>query len=114
VARARQQLKDLGADLLATGAQAGEIRADMPPGELAGYCLHSLTAAVSLPSEAAVRRLLAVTMFSSAQQPHCSPCQASAPSLTARPAMPSATTGSSHHQPRMVLASSPASTAAAR
>jgi AcrR family transcriptional regulator len=62
VARARQQLRDLVADLLATGAQAGEIRADIAPGELAGYCLHALTAAGSLPSEAAVRRLLAVTM----------------------------------------------------
>ena len=62
VARARQQLKDLVADLLATGAQAGEIRADIAPGELAGYCLHALTAAGSMPSEAAVRRLLVVTM----------------------------------------------------
>ena len=62
VARAQQQLQDLVADLLATGAQAGEIRADMAPGELASYCLHALTAAGSLPSESAVRRLLAVTM----------------------------------------------------
>jgi AcrR family transcriptional regulator len=62
VARARQQLRGLVADLLATGAQAGEIRADIAPGELAGYCLHALTAAGSLPSEAAVRRLLTVTM----------------------------------------------------
>jgi AcrR family transcriptional regulator len=62
VARARQQLRDLVADLLATGAQAGEVRADIEPGELASYCLHALTAAGSLPSEAAVRRLLAVTM----------------------------------------------------
>jgi AcrR family transcriptional regulator len=62
VARARQQLQGLVADLLAAGAQAGEIRADIAPDELAGYCLHALTAAGSLPSEAAVRRLLAVTM----------------------------------------------------
>jgi AcrR family transcriptional regulator len=62
VARARHQLKDLVADLLATGAQAGRIRTDIAPGELAGYCLHALIAAGSLPSEAAVRRLLAVTM----------------------------------------------------
>jgi AcrR family transcriptional regulator len=62
VARARQQLEDLVADLLATGAQAGHIRADIAPGELASYCLHALTAAGSLPSEAAVSRLLAVTM----------------------------------------------------
>ena len=69
VARARQQLKDLVADLLATGAQTGEIRADIAPGELAGYCLHALTAAGSLPSEAAVRRLLAVTMSGLRPQP---------------------------------------------
>lgn len=62
VARVREQLRDLVADLLATGAQKGEIRADIPPSELASYCLHALTGAGSLPSEAAVRRLLAVTM----------------------------------------------------
>ena len=62
VARARQQLQDLVADLLATGAGAGEIRSDIAPDELAGYCLHALTAAGALPAEAAVRRLLAVTM----------------------------------------------------
>lgn len=62
VTRARQQLQDLVAGLLAAGAQAGSIRADTAPDELAGYCLHALTAAGSLPSEAAVRRLLAVTM----------------------------------------------------
>ena len=39
------------------------------PGELAGYCLHALTAAGSLPSEAAVRRLLAVTMSGLRPQP---------------------------------------------
>jgi hypothetical protein len=58
VARARQQLWDLVADLLATGAQAGEIRTGIAPRELASYCLHALTAAGSLPSETAVRRLL--------------------------------------------------------
>jgi AcrR family transcriptional regulator len=69
VARARQQLRDLVADLLATGAQTGEIRPDIAPGELAGYCLHALTAAGSLPSEAAVRRLLALTMSGLRPQP---------------------------------------------
>ncbi len=69
MARARQQLQDLVADLLATGAQTGEIRADIAPSELAGYCLRALTAAGSLPSEAAVRRLLAVTMSGLRPQP---------------------------------------------
>ena len=69
VARMRQQLQDLVADLLAIGAEAGDIRADIAPGELAGYCLHALAAAGSLPSEAAVRRLLAVTMSGLRPQP---------------------------------------------
>jgi AcrR family transcriptional regulator len=69
VARAREQLRDLVADLLAAGAETGAVRSDIAPGELAGYCLHALTAAGSLPSEAAVRRLLAVTMSGLRPQP---------------------------------------------
>ena len=69
VARARQQLQDLVAGLLAAGAQAGGIRSDIAPDELAGYCLHALTAAGALPSEGAVRRLLAVTMAGLRPQP---------------------------------------------
>ena len=62
VARARRQLQDLVSDLLAEGAAGGSVRSDIAPDELADYCLHALTAAGNLPSEAAVRRLLAVTM----------------------------------------------------
>ena len=62
VAQARRQLQDLVSGLLAAGARAGVIRSDLAPEELASYCLHALAAAGSLPSEAAVRRLLAVTM----------------------------------------------------
>ena len=62
VARAREQLRDLVADLLAASAEVGAVRSDIAPGELASYCLHALTAAGSLPSEAAVCRLLTVTM----------------------------------------------------
>src|SRR5262245_2165299 len=69
VARAREQLRDLVADLLTAGAKAGTIRSDIAPGELASFCLHALTAAGSLPSEAAVRRLLAVTMSGLRPQP---------------------------------------------
>jgi AcrR family transcriptional regulator len=53
---------DLVSELLAESAGAGSVRSDIAPGELAGYCLHALTAAGTLPSETAVRRLLAVTM----------------------------------------------------
>ena len=62
VARARRQLQDLVSQLLAQGAEAGTIRSDIAADELAGYCLHALTAAGSLSAKAAVRRLLAVTM----------------------------------------------------
>jgi AcrR family transcriptional regulator len=62
IARARQQLTDFIAGLLAEGTATGDIRADVASGELASYCLHALTAAGSLPSEAAVRRLVAVTL----------------------------------------------------
>jgi AcrR family transcriptional regulator len=62
VARAHQRLHALIADLVAEGAKTGDLRDDVAPGELASYCLHALTAASSLPSQAAVRRLVAVTM----------------------------------------------------
>ena len=62
VARARRQLQDLVSELLAESAVAGSVRSDIAPDELAGYCLHALTAAGTLPAETAVRRLLAVTM----------------------------------------------------
>ena len=42
--------------------QLAEVRDDVPPAELASYCLHALQAASSLPSEAAVRRLVTVTL----------------------------------------------------
>jgi AcrR family transcriptional regulator len=69
VARARRQLQDMVADLLAAGAEAGAVRTDVAPGELASYCLHALAAAGSLPSQAAVQRLLAVTMAGLRPQP---------------------------------------------
>jgi AcrR family transcriptional regulator len=62
VARAQQQLRDMIRDLLADAAGAGELRSDIAPDELASYCLHALTAARSLPSKAAVRRLVKVTL----------------------------------------------------
>jgi AcrR family transcriptional regulator len=62
IARAEQQLLGFISDLIADGAGAGELRDDAAPGELASYCLHALTAAGSLPSAAAVRRLVTITM----------------------------------------------------
>jgi hypothetical protein len=49
-------------DLLIEAAKAGEVRDNVAPEELASYCLHALTAASSLPSKAAVRRLVTVTL----------------------------------------------------
>lgn len=62
VARAQHQLTHLIRDLLAEGAQTGDLRDDIAPGELASYCLHALAAASSLPSRAAVHRLVTVTL----------------------------------------------------
>ena len=62
VASARQRVRDMIRDLLVDAAQTGDARDDVPPDELAGFCLHALTAASSLPSEAAVRRLIDVTL----------------------------------------------------
>ena len=62
IARAQRQLHELIRRLLADGAAAGDLRDDIAPGELASYCLHALTAASSLPSQAAVHRLVQVTL----------------------------------------------------
>ena len=62
IARAHQHLNDLVRDLLVECVKTGEVRNDVPPGELANYCLHALAAAASLPSKVAVRRLVAVTL----------------------------------------------------
>ncbi len=62
LAGARQQVRDMIRDLLTEGTQTGEVRDDVEPYELASYCLHALTAAGILPSRAAVRRLVTVTL----------------------------------------------------
>jgi AcrR family transcriptional regulator len=62
VTRARHHLLAFLRDLLAEGAAAGDVRDDVAPDELATYCLHALAAAGSLPSGAAVRRLVTVTL----------------------------------------------------
>jgi len=62
VARAQQHLSDFIGDLLSEGARDGELRDDVAADELANYCLHALAAASSLPSKAAVRRLVTVTL----------------------------------------------------
>jgi AcrR family transcriptional regulator len=62
VARAQQQLHHMIQEILIEAAENGDLREDVPPGELASYCLHALAAAATLPSKAAVRRLVTVTL----------------------------------------------------
>ena len=62
VVRAEQVLADMITELLRESAETGELRDDVAPNELARYCLHALSAASKLPSRAAVRRLVTVTL----------------------------------------------------
>jgi AcrR family transcriptional regulator len=62
IGRAHQHLTGLVEDLVADAARGGRVRGDVAPAELASYCLHALAAAASLPSGAAVHRLVAVTL----------------------------------------------------
>lgn len=62
IADLEQQLIDLIRDLVVEVIPVGRIREDVPPEELANYCLHALAAAEGLDSEAAVRRLVSVTL----------------------------------------------------
>jgi AcrR family transcriptional regulator len=62
LSRAQQHVHDLIKDLLTEAAATGNLRDDVAPDELATYCVHALGAASSLPSKAAVRRLVTVTL----------------------------------------------------
>jgi AcrR family transcriptional regulator len=62
VAEAQEQLVGLVRELLVEVAGTGGLRDDVPTDELAVYCLHAVAAAGDLPSEHAVRRLVAVTL----------------------------------------------------
>jgi AcrR family transcriptional regulator len=59
---AHQHLQALIRDLISEGARTGQTRTDVAPKELASYCLHALTAAATLPSRAAVERLVSITL----------------------------------------------------
>jgi AcrR family transcriptional regulator len=62
VAFAEQKLRKFLRELIAKAAKTGEVRDDLAPDELAGYCLHALSGAGGLPSQAAVQRLVKVTL----------------------------------------------------
>jgi AcrR family transcriptional regulator len=60
--RAQRHVYDLLTEVIAAAADIGMVRTDVPPGELATYCLHALAAAAASPSPAARDRLVAVTL----------------------------------------------------
>jgi AcrR family transcriptional regulator len=62
VAAAEQHLTRLIQDVLAEARKAGDIRDDVAPSELAIYCLFALAAARRAASDAAVQRLVDVTV----------------------------------------------------
>lgn len=63
VVRAEHHLTEMIRELITDAAEAGEVRADVAPRELASYCVHALRAASTLPSKAATRRLVDVTLM---------------------------------------------------
>ena len=69
VDRAQRRLEDLVRGLLADAQETGDVRDDISPEELSSYCLHALAAAHSLPSEAAIQRLVSVILAGLRPQP---------------------------------------------
>ena len=61
-ARAEHQLRSMVRELITEAAATGDVRGDIVPDELVTYCLHAIAAARGLPSKAAVRRLVDVTL----------------------------------------------------
>jgi hypothetical protein len=56
------QLRGFLRDLVGEAAKTGHVRADIPPDELASYCLHAVSAAANAPSKPAVQRLVDLTL----------------------------------------------------
>ena len=62
VASAEKELRHLVLELVTEAADSGDVRGDVAPEELVTYCLYALSAASSLPSKAAVHRLVTMTL----------------------------------------------------
>jgi AcrR family transcriptional regulator len=77
IAHAEKHLSELVTDLITAATRAGDLRGDVAAGELASYALHALTAAGSLPSQAAIRRLVGVTLAGLRPPPPTSPAEPS-------------------------------------
>ena len=68
VVRAERSVRDMIGELVAEAQQAGVVRDDLAPDELASFCVHALAGAGAVASKPAVGRLVAVTL--DALQPH--------------------------------------------
>lgn len=62
VGQAQRRVRNMIEELIAEGARAGHLRSDIATNELASYCLHALSAADTDASDAAINRLVAVTI----------------------------------------------------
>ena len=62
VVRAEHHLRMLVRELLVDAAKAGVVRDDVSADDLVAYCIHALSAASTLSSPAAARRLVEVTV----------------------------------------------------
>jgi AcrR family transcriptional regulator len=62
VVQLERRLHSFVRDVVADAAKAGVVRGDIPPDELATYCLHALTAASAARSEASLERLVDLTL----------------------------------------------------
>ncbi|MDQ3809283.1 MAG: TetR/AcrR family transcriptional regulator, partial [Chloroflexota bacterium] len=62
VAGSERRLVDIVEGLLTEAVGVRAIRADVPPGELAAFCVHALEAAGAMPSKGAARRLATVVL----------------------------------------------------
>jgi AcrR family transcriptional regulator len=61
VTRAEHQVHNMIQGLVTEAGEAGDVRDDITPGELASFCLNAIGGAAELRSKASVRRLVAVT-----------------------------------------------------
>jgi AcrR family transcriptional regulator len=62
IGRAHRQVHGMIRDLVVAAAKAGAVRDDVPPDELAGYCISALAGAGMQQSKASVRRLVSVVL----------------------------------------------------
>ena len=62
VGQAERHLRRMIRDLVVEATREGDVRDDVNADELASYCLHALSAASVMPSKAAARRIVKVTL----------------------------------------------------